>query len=132
MNARRWLIASLLIACLVAFGGCIGYAGGTSSPAQILATFTGSGDGQTAQFNTTGPWVLAWSCSPTIDGASSPYDLTIHVFTPEHHFIGTGILDIQCTTYDYQGTVGVRVTGDQWLNIGTGGVDGPWTLQVEL
>jgi hypothetical protein len=99
---------------------------------KVLAKYSSIGSAQTTHFTTSRPWVLAWMCTPTIAGAPAPYSLTIHDLTPDNYIIGTSIMDMVCTTDNYQGEVGVYQTGEQWLNIGTGGIDGPWTLWVEM
>jgi hypothetical protein len=121
------------ILCLLALGGCTAGAGSSSSTSlRTVATFQSSGDGETARFVTNGDWALAWSCNPDVVGAPAPYSLTIHDETPDNSFFGLGVLDTVCAAGATQGTVGVRQSGEQWLRIGTGGRDGPWTLTVEV
>jgi hypothetical protein len=129
MTFRFLALATAAIGCILVVAGCTAQA---SSSTQTLATFTGSGDDTTAHFTTSGSWVLAWTCDPYVNGASAPYALTIHDNTPDDFIIGTGVMDTQCAPGDAQGTVGVRQSGEQWLTVGTGGVNGPWTLKVQV
>jgi hypothetical protein len=132
------IVGSSFVAILVvaALGLAVAQSGqgglGTSSNLRTIATFHGSGDGKTAHFHTSGSWVLAWSCKPSVDGASAPFGFTITVNTPDNHILGTKVLDTHCDAFSTHGTVRVRQTGEQWLSVGTGGVGGPWTLSVEV
>ena len=89
-----------------------------------IVEFTGAGDGETKPFITSGSWVLTWSCDPTVGGAPAPFPLTITVATPDDPLIGPQPLDTTCTTDNMYGSVGVHVSGEQWLIVGTGGEGG--------
>jgi hypothetical protein len=79
-----------------------------------------------------GPWVLAWHCDPTVAGVPAPFSLTITVATPDDPLLGPQPLDTTCASGNTQGTVGVRLSGEQWLIVGTGGNGGAWTLTIEV
>src|SRR5258708_37644258 len=126
-DTARQITALLLVTSglLLILGGC----GSGSASLRTLTTFTGSGDGATAHFSTSGAWVLSWTCNSTVYGVETPFPLTVSVMNGGL-LTAAQPLDTTCQKGNAQGTVGVRETGEQWLIVGTGGNGGDWTLTI--
>lgn len=128
------VLAVVALGGMLLLGGC--GTGGTSHPSspplRTVATFQGTGSGQTMHFRTSGSWVLAWTCNPYVDGVPAPYGLTIAIDTPDNYIVGDIVLDTQCEDGTTHGTIGIRQSGEQWISVGVGGSEGPWTLTVQV
>jgi hypothetical protein len=128
-DTARQITALLLVTSgfFLILGGC----GSGSASLRTLTTFTGSGNRVTAHFVTSRPWVLSWTCDPTVYGVETPFPVTVSVMNGGL-LPAAQPLDTTCQAGSTQGTVGVRESGEQWLIVGTGGNGGNWTLTIEV
>jgi hypothetical protein len=128
-DTARQITALLLVTSgfFLILGGC----GSGSASLRTLTTFTGSGNRVTAHFVTSRPWVLSWTCDPTVSGVETPFPVTVSVMNGGL-LPAAQPLDTTCQAGSTQGTVGVRESGEQWLIVGTGGNGGNWTLTIEV